>query len=160
MKKVTEIVNEALAKDIKVPRKGSTVYLLKVGETQAIPVKVNDVIKVKTKWYGHSKGYDVHVELDDNKFNFTGWLTMHYGEPDLDKPIQVQIYRYGNGDDEELYVGTSKEAIAEYIKTNASKRLERVVKDIAKLEQELADLHKEKDKLEIDANTEITESLK
>ena len=45
-------------------------------------------------------------------------------------------------------------------KTKASKKLERIVSDIAKLEQELADLRKEKDKLEIDVNTEITESLK
>ena len=162
MKQITDYITitEALAKDVKVPRKGSTVYLLKVGETQAVPVKIADVLKVKNSWYGSSKGYDVHVELEDNKYNFTGWMTAHYNDPALDKPIQVDTWKYGDADDEVLYVGTSKEALTEYIKTKASKRLERIVGDIAKLEQELADLRKEKDKLEIDANTEITESLK
>lgn len=162
MKQITDYItiNEALAKDVNVPRKGSTVYLLKVGETQAVPVKIVDVLKVRNSWYGSSKGYDVHVELEDNKYNFPGWMTAHYGDPKFDKPIQVDTWKYGDAGDEVLYVGTSKEAIAEYIKTKASKRLERVLNDIAKLEQELADLRKEKDKLEIDANAEITENLK
>ena len=142
------------------PRKGSTVYLLKVGETQAVPVKIADVLKVRNSWYGSSKGYDVHVELEDNKYNFTGWMTSHYNDPALDKPIQVDTRRYGDADDEVLYVGTSKEALAEYIKTKASKKLERVLHDIADYEQKLIELRKEKDKLEIDANAEITESLK
>lgn len=161
MKQITDYItiNEALAKDVKVPRKGSTVYLLKVGETQAVPVKIADVLKVRNSWYGSSKGYDVHVELEDNKYNFTGWMTSHYNDPALDKPIQVDTHRYGDADDEVLYVGTSKEVLAEYIKTKASKRLERVLHDIADYEQKLIELRKEKDKLEIDANAEITESL-
>lgn len=162
MKQITDYItiNEALAKDVKVPRKRSTVYLLKDGDTKAIPVKVADVTKVRNSWYGSSKGYDVYVYLEENEYNFTGWMTSHYNDPALDKPIQVNTWKYGDADDEVLYVGTSKEALTEYIKTKTSKKLERIVSDIAKLEQELADLHKEKDKLEIDVNTEITESLK
>lgn len=45
MKKISEIIVEAAAKNVHMPRKGSTVYLLKDGDDKAIPVKIVDVKK-------------------------------------------------------------------------------------------------------------------
>ena len=163
MKQITDYITitEALAKDVKVPRKGSTVYLLKDGDTKAIPVKVADVTKVRNSWYGSSKGYDVYVELEENEYNFTGWMTSHYNDPALDKPLQVEIHGYGEVDGPTLlmYVGTSKEAISDYIKSDATKKLNVVLSEIQKAEAELEELKQKKSKLEIKINTEITESL-
>jgi len=155
-------INEALAKDVKIPRKGSTVYLLKDGDTKAIPVKVADVTKDRHPWYGSSKGYDVYVYLEDNKYNFTGWVTSHYNDPALDKPLQVEIHGYGDDDGPTLlmYVGTSKEAISDFIKSNATTKLNALLSQIQKAESELEELKQKKSKLEITINTEITESLK
>lgn len=162
MKSIINIVNEALAKDVKIPRKGSTVYLLKDGDTKAIPVKVTNVTKVKDKWYGSSGGYDVYIELEDNEYEFTSWITNHYGDPALDAPMQVEIHGYGevDGPTQLMYVGTSKEAISDCIKNVATKKLNVVLSEIQKAEAELEELKQKKTKLEIKINTEITESLK
>ena len=158
MKSIIEYltINEAAAKDINIPRKGSTVYLLKEGNTKAIPVKVTDVEKVKNSWYGHSGGYDVYITLADNTYGFTGWTTNHYNRADMDAPIQVKSTGFN---DAIYYIGTSKEAISEYIKNRASVKLEGVLRNIKELEDKLMTLNIEKDKLEIIINSEITESL-
>ena len=44
------LVMEAAAKNAHLPRKGSTVYILKYGDAVAVPVNVTEV--VRTKMYG------------------------------------------------------------------------------------------------------------
>ena len=161
MKNLNEKINEGLivesaAKDIKIPRKGSTVYLLKDGESKSIPVKVANVTKIKNSWYGRSGGYDVNIELEDNEIGFGGWRTSHYAEPKLDEPIQVNVYSGGGNT---IYVGTSKEAISEYIKNGANKKLKSILKQIEDAENQLIELNKQKDELQQKIDTEITESL-
>ena len=161
MKNLNEKINEGLilesaAKDIKIPRKGSTVYLLKDGESKSILVRVDDVQKIKNSWYGRSGGYDVNITLADNEYGFDGWRTMHYADPKLDEPIQVNVYSGGGNT---IYVGTSKEAISEYIKSNASKKLKSILKQIEDAENQLLELNKQKDALQQKIDTEITESL-
>ena len=64
MKKITEqFIIEGAAKNVHNPRKGSTLWVLKNGETKAIAVKVADIYKTKSAWYGKtSGGYDINVE--------------------------------------------------------------------------------------------------
>jgi len=162
MKNLSEIINEGMiiesaAKDVKIPRKGSTIYILKDGETKAIPVKVANVSKVKSSWYGRSGGYDVDIELEDNSIGVTGWRTMHYADPKLDEPIQVDTKAIK--DIGTVYIGTSKEAISEFIKNSSSKKLKALIKQIEDAENELAELNKRKDELQQRIDTEITESL-
>ena len=162
MKNLNEKINEGLilesaAKDIKIPRKGSTVYLLKDGDTKAIAVKVANVVKIKNSWYGRSGGYDVRIELEENDYKFDGWITMHYAEPKLDEPIQVDTktsYELGT-----FYVGVSREAISEFIKNGANKKLKAILKQIEDAENQLLELNKQKDELQQKIDTEITESL-
>ena len=162
MKNLNEKINEGLivesaAKDVKIPRKGSTVYLLKDGDSKAIPVKVNNVTKVKNSWYGRSGGYDVIIELEDNEYKFDGWRTSHYADPKLDEPIQVDTKSaFGIGT---FYVGTSKDVISEFIKNKATKKLKVILKEIEDAENQLRELNKQKDELQQKIDTEITESL-
>lgn len=150
-------INESVAKDIKIPRKGSTVYLLKDGDSKAIPVKVNNVTKVKNSWYGRSGGYDVIIELEDNEYKFDGWKTSHYADPKLDEPIQVDTKSvHGIGT---FYVGTSKEVISEFIKNGATKKLKMLLKEIEDAENQLTELNRQKNELQQKIDTEITESL-
>jgi len=162
MKNLVEIINEGMilesaAKDVKIPRKGSTVYILKDGESKAVPVKVANVVKVKSSWYGRSGGYDVDIELEDNPIGVTGWRTMHYAEPKLDEPIQVDTKSFS--DIGTVYIGTSKEVISEFIKSSSTKKLKNLLKRIEDAENELAELNKQKDALQQQIDTEITESL-
>jgi len=150
------MITESAAKDVKIPRKGSTVYILKDGETKAIPVKVANVLKVKSSWYGRSGAYDVVIELEDNAIGITGWRTIHYADPKLDEPIQVDTKGIKDGT---VYIGTSKEAISEFIKSSSSKKLKVLLKQIEDAENELAELNKLKDELQQRIDTEITESL-
>lgn len=163
MKNLNEKINERLilesaAKDIKIPRKGSTIYLLKDGDTKAIAVKVANVVKIKNSWYGRNGGYDVDIELEDNSIGVTGWTTMHYADPKLDEPIQVDTKSIK--DIGTVYIGTSKEAISEFIKSSSTKKLKVLLKQIEDTENELAELNKQKDKLQQRIDTEITESKK
>lgn len=155
MRKLSEFITEAAAKNVHNPRKGSTIYLMKVGETKAIPVKVERVEKIKTKWHGNSGGYDIYIELSDNSYNFTHYTESHYaGDFDWsDEKYQCITY---NG----FYIGVSKEAIKNYISSKAQNKLSGILKQIEKLESELDEVYKEKQKLEEEINTEITESLK
>lgn len=161
MKDINKRINEGLilesaAKDVKIPRKGSTVYLLKDGESKAVAVKVIDVSKIKNSWYGRSGGYDVHIEVEENPTGVTGWTTMHYADPKLDEPIQVDTKAFHNIGT--VYVGTSREIIAEFIKSSSSKKLKVLMKQIEDAENELAELNKQKDALQQKIDTEITES--
>ena len=161
MKNLKEIISENLifesaAKDIKIPRKGSTIYLLKDGDSKSISVKVANVTKIKNSWYGRSGGYDVSIELEKNEYEFPGWITNHYADPKLDEPIQVSV-KAKNGIT--YFAGTSKEAISEYIKSDASKKLKNILKQIEDAENQLFELNKRKDELQQKINIEITESL-
>lgn len=162
MKNLQEQISEGLilesaAKDVKIPRKGSTIYLLKDGESKVIAVKVADVQKIKNSWYGRSGGYDVAITLADNEYKVEGWTTMHYADPKLDEPIQIDTKGFRNLGT--FYIGTSKEIISEFVKSNASRKLKNILKQIADAENELAELNKQKDLLQQKIDTEITESL-
>ena len=155
MKKLTDFVFEAAAKNVHNPRKGSTVYLMKIGDTKAIPVKVERVEKIKTRWYGNSGGYDIYIELSSNSYDFTHYTESHYaGDFDYSNE-RYQCISYSG-----FYIGTSKEAIKEYIANKAETKLGGIMKQIEKLENELSNLYKEKEKIEGEINMEITESLK
>lgn len=156
------IITEAAAKNIHNPRKGSTVYLLKKGESKAIPVKISNTYKIKDKWYGSSGGYDIEIEFENNAYGVEAYRENHYGgDFDYsDEKHQVrEISWYVKGEGNSYYVGVSKEAIQNYINTKASKKVEGLLKQIEKLQKELNDLEEQKQAAEADANLEITESL-
>ena len=97
------------------------------------------------------------ITLADNEYGFNGWMTMHYADPKLDEPIQVDVknsYELGT-----FYIGTSKEAISEFIKSGATKKLKSILKQIEDAENQLIELNKQKDELQQKIDTEITESL-
>ena len=164
MKKISEIIVEAAAKNVHNPRKGSTIYILRKGETKALPVKVSNITKIKTSWYGNNGGYDINVELSDNEYRITGWTERHYGRGfDYSKEkYQVKEFTYTGKDSKvsSYYAGVSKEAIQSFISSITSKKLEELMKEIENKQKELDELMREKQKLEMDINIKITESLK
>lgn len=166
MKKITEeFITEAAAKNVHNPRKGSTLWILRDGETKALPIKVTDNYKVKSAWYGKtSGGYDINIELAQNEYNIDGWVEPHYGHnwDYSDEKYQVKSMAIPDLDSKvaTYYVGTSKEAIQEYIRTAGSKKLEGILKQIEKVQDELAELMQKKQRAEAEANLEINESLK
>ena len=86
------------------PRKGSTIYILRKGETKALPVKVSNITKIKTSWYGNNGGYDINVELSDNEYGITGWTERHYGRgfDYSDEKYQVKEFTYTDKDSSAL----------------------------------------------------------
>lgn len=166
MKNLTEtLITEAAAKNVHNPRKGSTVWVLKEGDTKALPIKIADNHKVKSAWYGKSGGYDINIELAQNEYNIEGWIEAHYGGnfDYSDEKYQVKLIVLTNtstNKNETYYVGTSKEAIQEYIRTAGSKKLEGILKQIEKVQSELNELMQKKQRAEAEANLEINESLK
>lgn len=163
MKNISEIlseklVTEAAAKNVHNPRKGSTIYLLKDGDTKAIPVKIADSTKVKSNWYGKSGGYDIIIKLSENEYKINGWTESHYGGnfDYSDERYQVQTIAFESGT---FYVGVSKEAIQSFINTKGSKKLEGILKEIEKKQAELDELIQKKQRAEAESNLEITESL-
>lgn len=164
MKKITEgFITEAVAKNVHNPRKGSTLWVLKDGETKAIPIKVVDIYKTKSAWYGTSGGYDINVELAQNEYNIDGWVEPHYGRnwDYSDEKYQVKSMAIPDLDSKvaTYYIGTSKEVIQEYIRTSGSKKLEGILKQIEKVQNELDELMQKKQRAEAEANLEINESL-
>lgn len=164
MKKISEIIVEAAAKNVHNPRKGSTIYLLRKGETKALPVKVSNTTKIKIPWYGNTGGYDINIELSDNEYGITGWTERHYGVgfDYSDEKYQVREFIYTDKDSKtsSYYAGVSKEAIQSFISSISSKKLEELMKEIENKQKELDELMQEKQKLEMDINIKITESLK
>ena len=149
-----QLINEAAWKDLRNPRKGSTVYVLKDGESKAIQVKIVDVYKTKKSKEG---SYDVNIELGDNKYDFDGYTEYVFGTINYDGPKLVNAGTWV--DKGTFYIGVSKEAIQEYINTNAANQLKGVLNQIADAEKELAELYKKKEKYEAKANLQISESL-
>lgn len=163
MKKISEIIVEAAAKNVHNPRKGSTIYLLRKGETKALPVKVSNTTKIKIPWYGNTGGYDINIELSDNEYGITGWTERHYGVgfDYSDEKYQVREFTYTGKDSKasSYYAGVSKEAIQSFISSITSKKLEELMKEIESKQKELDELMRQKQKLEMDINIKITESL-
>lgn len=158
------LIVESVAKNVHNPRKGSTLWVLKDGETKALPIKVEDNYKVKSAWYGKtSGGYDINIELAKNEYNIDGWTEAHYGKDwdysDEKYQVKPMCLNDVNGKTATYYVGTSKEAIQEFIRTQGSKKLEGILKQIEKVQNELAELMQKKQRAEAEANLEINESL-
>lgn len=157
------LIVEAAAKNVHNPRKGSTLWVLKDGETKAIPVKVVDTYKVKGSWYRGTDGYDINIELAQNEYNIDGWTEPHYGRDFdySDEKYQVKSMALSNteGKTSMYYVGTSKEAIQDFIRTKGAKKLEGILKEIEKVQNELDELMQKKQKAEAEANMEVNESL-
>lgn len=163
-----ELIVEAAAKNVHMPRKGSTIYVLKKGESKAVPLKVTNVRKLKNAWYGkNSGGYDIVIELEDKAFELfeiNGWTQPHYGYgfDYSDEKYQVKEFTYTGKDSKvsSYYAGVSKEAIQSFISSITSKKLKGLMKEIENKQKELDELMQEKQKLEMDINIKITESLK
>ncbi len=158
--KISEgLIVEAAAKNVHMPRKGSTIYVLKKGESKAVPLKVTDVRKIKNAWYGKSSGgYDIVIELEDKAFDLfeiNGWTEPHYGKDWDYSDERYQVTEVG-----ELYVGVSKEAIQSYINSKGANKLDGILQQIEKVQKELDELMQKKQKAEAEANLEVNESLK
>ena len=150
-------INEAAAKNVHMPRKGSTIYVLKKGESKAVPLKVTNVRKLKNAWYGkNSGGYDIVIELEDKAFELfeiNGWTQPHYGYGFDYSDDKYQVTEVGD-----LYVGVSKEAIQSFINSKGNNKLEGILKQIEKVQKELDELMKKKQQAEAEANLKINES--
>lgn len=153
-------INEALAKDVHKPRKGSELYVMPTNSNKAYRIKVEDVL-VRPMYatrsgnrykYNDSKDSKVfNIVFAENELGIDGYTSYHFSSIDYE-PIFCELV----GD---CYIGVSKEAIKEYINSQSKPKLEDIVKKIAKLENELIELQKEKSELENRINSEITESL-
>lgn len=155
---ITEnMVMEAAAKNAHLPRKGSTVYILKFGDTVAVPVKVEDIIR--TKMYGgKDRSFMAEIRISTNKYGLESYTQHHFDSIsyDDDRYQVVSLRDYG----EDFYVGTSKEIIQQYVNNIGNTRLPSLLKAIESKEAELAELYKQKDEAQAQANLVVTESNK
>lgn len=150
------LVMEAAAKNVHLPRKGSTVYVLKYGDTVAVPVNVTEV--VRTKMYGpKDKSFFANIRLSSNKYGLESYTQPHFATVnyDDDKCQVVSIRIQGD----EFYIGTSKEVIQQYANHIGNTLLPELLQSIEQKEAELAELYRRKDKAEAQANLVVTESL-
>ena len=86
-------------------------------------------------------------------------MEYHFGSIEYkDEDEQVQVHSFGE-EIGNIYIGTSREVIQEFINTKGKDKLESILKDIEKKEAELEELMQRKQKAESEANLEITESL-
>lgn len=148
------ILNEAAPKSLIKLRKGNTLYVMPKGERKAVPVKIIDINRVPMG-RGYEGSYYLNVTLSDNPYvtNFTRHI---FKSIDYDDELyQVELYGFDNG---KYYIGTSKEAIDQFTKKNASNRIDGVLDRISKLEKELDELYKTKAEMEQDLNIEVFES--
>ena len=164
MKNLIEVINEELivesaAKNVHMPRKGSTVYLLKDGDDKAIPVKIVDVKKEKMYNNSSNKSYIIHNYLSDNAYGITDYIEYHFNSIEYkDEHEQVKSYSFGK-EIGTVYVGVSKEAIQSFINSNGNNKLEGILKQIEQVQKELDELMKKKQQAEAEANLKISESL-
>jgi len=159
--KISEgLIVEAAAKNVHNPRKGSTVYLLKDGESKIVKATVTDVKKIKMEKGSRFDSFYIYIYLSDNEYKIDHYLEYHFGSIEYkDENEQVQVHSFGE-EIGNIYIGTSKEVIQEFINTKGKSKLENILKDIEKKEAELEELMQRKQKAESEANLEITESLK
>jgi hypothetical protein len=147
---------EAAAKNAHLPRKGSTVYILKFGDSVAVPVKVDDI--VRTKMYGgRDKSFIAEIQLSSNKYGLESYTQHHFDtiSYDDDRCQVVSLREYGD----DYYIGTSKEAIQQYVNNIGNTRLPNLLQAIERKESELAELYKQKDEAEAQANLVVTEAM-
>lgn len=151
------LVTEAAAKNIHMPRKGSTVYLLKDGESKAIAVNVVDV--KKSQMYKGDKGsYYIYVYLSENEYGIDMYSRTHFSSIDYnDDTNQVGSFAVKDGT---MYVGTSKEAIQSFINNKGLTKIQGIIDHIKKLQDELDEYTKKKEKAEQEINLQVTESLR
>lgn len=161
MRKLSDMVFEAAAKNVHNPRKGSTVYLMVKGESKAYAVKVEDVQKIKTPYYSKG-GYDIVIKFSENPLGVEYIRNSHFGSIEYtDESEQCDTHAVSiNGKNQVIYIGVSKEAIKNFVSSKAEDKLTSVLNQITKKQEELNELLKEKEKLEGEINLEITESLK
>lgn len=153
------LVTESAAKNIHQPRKGSTVYLLKDGESKAIAVNVIDV--KKSQMYKGDKGsYYIYVYLAENEYGIDMYSRTHFSSIDYnDDTNQVTLLSFGEkGGD--IYVGTSKEAIQSFVNNRGRNKIQGIIDHINKLQDELDEYTKKKEKAEQEINLQVTESLR
>lgn len=164
MKNLNEKISENLivesnAKNVHNPRKGSTVYLLKDGESKIVKATITDVKKIKMEKGGRADSFYIYIYLSDNEYKVDQYMEYHFGSIEYkDENEQVQVHSFGE-EIGNIYIGTSKEVIQEFINTKGKNKLESILKDIEKKEAELEELMQRKQKAESEANLEITESL-
>lgn len=150
------LVMEAAAKNAHLPRKGSTVYILKYGDTVAAPASVTEIIRIKM--YGlKDKSFFVNVKLSSNKYGLESYTQPHFATVNYDDDKCQVVTIRTMGDD--FYIGTSKEAIQQYANKVGNTLLPTLLQSIEQKEAELAELYKRKDKAEAQANLVVTESL-
>ena len=164
MKNLNEKINEGLifeanAKNVHCPRKGNTVYLLKDGESKIVKATVTDIKKIKMEKGSRFDSYYIYIYLSDNEYKIENYMEYHFGSIEYnDEGHQVEFYGFGE-EIGSIYIGTSKEAIQEFINSKGKQKLEGLLKEIEKKETELEELMQKKQKAEQEANLEITESL-
>lgn len=146
-------INEAL-KDVTVPRKGSYVYILKDGDTKVQKVKIENVIK-RPMGKGYRGSFTYIAELAENAYEIPDYAFMRFASINY-SPKSVEAV---NMADTTYYFGVDAQSINDFVKADAGKKLESVLKDIEKLEKELAEANEKKAKLEEKINGDITESL-
>lgn len=151
------LVMEAAAKNAHLPRKGSTVYILKFGDSVTVPAKVDDI--VRTKMYGgRDRSFIAEIKLSSNKYGLESYTQHHFDTISYDdeRCQVVSLREYGDN----YYIGISKEAIQQYVNNIGNTRLPNLLQSIEQKESELAELYKKKDEAEAQANLVVTESLK
>jgi hypothetical protein len=165
MKTLNEKINENLiveanAKNVHCPRKGTTIYLLKDGDSKIVKATVTDIKKVKMEKGSRFDSYYIYIYLSKNDYNIENYMEYHFGSIEYNgENEQVHLHAFGD-EIGNIYIGTSKEAIQEFINSDGQKKLENILKNIKQKEAELEELMKKKQKYEHDANLEINEALK
>ena len=161
MKTLNEKINEGLivesaAKDLHKPRRGSTIYMMKKGETKSYKVVIDDVWVKKT----HDPGFqDIYIRFEDNPLGIEVMTNIHFpGHKEFyEKPKLATIVSFENTGP--VYLGVTKDAISDFIKSEGNNKLPYVMKQIGELQSKLEKLLQQKEELENDINIEITESL-
>ena len=162
MKDITTFLKEALydaslnegLKDVQVPRKGSYIYILKYGDTKAQKVRIENVIK-RPMAKGYDKSFTYVAELADNEYGIKDYYQYRFSGINY-SPKAVEAQKIDN---DTYYFGIDASSINDFVKADAGKKLEVVLKEISKLEDELAAANEKKAQLEAKINGEITESL-
>lgn len=152
------LITEAAAKNAHLPRKGSTVYILKFGDNVATQATVTDIVRTKMYGGGSSKSFIAEIKLSSNKYGLESYIQHHFETITYsdDRHQVVSLREYG----EDFYIGTSKEAIQQYVNNVGNTRLPNILQAIERAESGLAALYKQKDEAEAQANLVVTESLK
>lgn len=134
-------INEANAANLQNPRKGSSVYILKDGDNAAIQVKIAEVSRLKLKGFTR-----IQITLEKNPYDVNFWEEYVYDGVSYEvEKYQCKTFSH-NGDD--LYIGTSPEAIEEFISIKAGVELRIINQQIEDTQQKLDALYKKKQEKE------------